>query len=265
MLIGVLALNLFGLALASFAGTLIAAGASTFLASVTTNLLTLRIFERLRLTQLGLSWTDASFRNFGLGLAGGVGSAALVMSLPVVLGQARLAVVGPFRPGSLLFVSVILLLAAASEELLFRGYAFQILWRKVGPFATVLPVAVLFAAAHQGNLNANSLALFNTFLWGIALGAAVLKTRDLWLASGLHFGWNWTLPLAGQKLSGFNLSVTGLEMQWSADALWSGGEYGPEGSVWTTLFVALLGVFLWKAPVRSQELALLAEPETADS
>jgi hypothetical protein len=41
-------------------------------------------------------------------------------------------------------------------------------------------------------------------------------------------------------------------MEWSAGTLWSGGEYGPEGSVLTTMVLLALALYLWKAPIRSQ-------------
>jgi 2-hydroxychromene-2-carboxylate isomerase len=49
------------------------------------------------------------------------------------------------------FVTVILIFGAAGEEILFRGYGFQVLLRSIGPFATILPVGVLFGALHAGN------------------------------------------------------------------------------------------------------------------
>ena len=50
---------------------------------------------------------------------------------------------------SLLFVSIILLFGAVGEEMLFRGYGFQVLVKAIGPFATILPMAVLFGLAHS--------------------------------------------------------------------------------------------------------------------
>jgi hypothetical protein len=74
----------------------------------------------------------------------------------------------------------------------------------------------------------------------------------LWLPIGLHFGWNFTLPLFGVNVSGLTIKLTGHEMEWSAGTLWSGGEYGPEGSVLTTMVLLALALYLWKAPIRSQ-------------
>ena len=165
----------------------------------------------------------------------------------------------PANLRSLLFVSAMLAFGAVGEELLFRGYGFQLLLRHAGPFATILPVAVLFAAAHSANLNSTPFGLVNTFLWGLVLGFAVIRSGDLWLAIGLHFGWNWSLPLFGVNLSGFKMSVSGYVLQWNAGDLWSGGEYGPEASVLTFAMMPLLAAALWFMPVVTQRLKLVSE------
>lgn len=179
----------------------------TFAAAAVANAIVLRIYERGNLASIGLGWTAASRRNLSFGLLGGIGAAMVVILVPVVL---RL---GDFEPvsgehlrwPSLLFVSILLLFGAVGEEMLFRGYGFQVLVKGIGPFATILPVSVLFGLAHSGNLNFGLLALINTILWGVVLGYAFLRSGDLWLPIGLHFGWNWALPLLGVNLSGFTI------------------------------------------------------------
>jgi len=160
---------------------------------------------------------------------------------------------------SLVFLSVVLLFGAIGEELLFRGYGFQILVRAIGPFATILPVSVLFGFAHAENLSFGTLPFLNTVLWGVLLGWAFIRSGDLWLPIGLHFGWNWALPLMGVNLSGFTMSVTGYTMHWSLGVLWTGGNYGPEGGLFTTAIVVVLFYYLHKAPIRHQTAFLLQE------
>jgi hypothetical protein len=126
-----------------------------------------------------------------------------------------------------------------------------------GTWATVLPMGVLFGLAHSTNEHVRPLALFNTMAWGVLLGYSVLRSGDLWLAIGLHFGWNWTLPLFGVNLSGFNIRVTNYSMTWTAGELWSGGAYGPEGGILCTLVLGALIIFLWKAPILQQNLPLI--------
>jgi hypothetical protein len=141
---------------------------------------------------------------------------------------------------AVLMVSIALMFGAVGEELLFHGYAFQVLMRAFGAFSVILPVGVLFGVAHLRNQNASIAGVLNTVLWGILLGFAFWRTEALWLSIGMHFGWNVVLPLFGANLSGFTMGVTGYTLHWTAGRLWSGGDYGPEGGLLTTLAVVAL-------------------------
>jgi uncharacterized protein len=233
----------------------------TFAAAAVANALALRIYERGNLSDIGLGWTAASRRNLSLGLLGGIGAALVVVVLPLALRMADFERVPDerLRWPSLLFVTILLLFGAVGEEMLFRGYGFQVLVRGIGPFATILPVAVLFGLAHSQNLNFGPLALFNTILWGVVLGFAFVRSGDLWLPIGLHFGWNWSLPLLGVNLSGFTMDVTGYAMHWKVGDKLSGGAYGPEGGLLTTAVAIGLIFFLIKAPIQHQETSLQEE------
>jgi len=227
----------------------------TFAAAAVANTLAVRIYERGRLSDIGLEWTAASRRNLSFGILGGIGAAMVVVVIPLLLRGAYLEPVPNehLRWPSMLFVSILLLFGAVGEEMLFRGYGFQVLVKGIGPFATVLPVAVLFGFAHSQNLNFGALALINTILWGVVLGYAYLRSGDLWLPIGLHFGWNWALPLLGVNLSGFTMDVTGYAMHWKIGERWSGGAYGPEGGLLTTIVAIGLFFYLAKAPIQHQE------------
>jgi len=228
----------------------------TFAAAAVANALALRIYERGNLSDIGLGWTAASRRNLSIGMLGGIGAALVVVLLPLALRLADFEAVPDerLRWPSLLFVSILLLFGAVGEEMLFRGYGFQVLVRGIGPFATVLPVAVLFGLAHSQNLNFGPLALFNTILWGVVLGYAYLRSGDLWLPIGLHFGWNLALPMLGANLSGFTMDVTGYTMHWKIQGPLSGGAYGPEGGLLTTAVAIGLFFYVGKAPVQQQGL-----------
>ncbi len=240
---------------------LVVAALGTFAAAAVANAIALRIYERAQLADIGLGWTTASRRNLALGFLGGIGAGAIVLGGPILIRVADLSPVPneSLKWPSLLFVSLVLLFGAVGEEMLFRGYAFQVLVRAIGPFATILPTAVLFGLAHFGNLNFTWIALLNTVLWGVVLGYAFIRSGDLWLPIGLHFGWNWTLPLFGVNLSGFTMGVTGYSLQWKIGALWSGGAYGPEGGLLTSAIIVALFFYLQRAPIQQQDAFLLRE------
>ena len=222
------------------------------------NLLTMRVFDRRPLTDIGLMGGRASWQNLALGLMLGGGAAALMLLAPILAGSGHLVARASagFSWASLLFYLAVLAVAAIGEELIFRGYAFQLLIQNLGPFATVLPVAVLFGLAHSGNPHSSLLAIFNTILWGVILGFAFLRSRDLWLPIGLHFGWNLVLPLFGVNLSGLTIDVSRFYYQWDLLPLWSGGDYGPEGGLLATIFAVALFFALLRVPVKAQRAAI---------
>jgi membrane protease YdiL (CAAX protease family) len=243
VLIGWLSLQIFGVILFVLTGNkVITATMATFAAAALANAITVRIYERGQLSAIGLGWAKTSSREFLLGLGSGAAAACVVLLLPISTGAAFFGRVPASEHiwASIALLLFVLLFAAFGEEMLFHGYAFQLLIRRLGAFATILPAAVIFGLAHMGNENSSLLGIGNTMLFGVLFGYAFLRTSALWLPIGLHFGWNVVLPLFGANLSGFTMGVTGYELRWKTTDLVSGGAYGPEGSLLTTAIVVAL-------------------------
>jgi membrane protease YdiL (CAAX protease family) len=236
------------------AGYLVGIIAITTLSAIFANWLALRIFEGRHLIDAGLWWNRASSENLGFGLLGGAGAACLVLLPPVLIGAAHFSGTPEDQPtfGTILFVLILLIAGVIGEELLFRGYGFQLLLSACGPYITIISLGALFALLHGRNPNADWFGLLNTAGFGILFGYAYFRSRDLWLPIGLHLGWNVMLPVFGVNLSGLRMRITGYEMSWTAGRLWSGGEYGPEASVLTSVVLLLLFFYLLRIPVRRQ-------------
>ena len=260
----VLGLLVFAAPLQFLGGYFVAATLTTFLTGLVANVLSVRIYEKFSPLDLGIRWNAASRRHALLGFGIGGLAALCVVALLLVTGGASIARVGPVSLPSLLFVAILLAAGAAGEELLFRGYGFQFLGSQIGDYAALLPISVLFGIMHSGNQGMTNLALANTMAWGAALGYAFLRSRDLWLPFGIHFAWNLVLPLFGGQLSGFTMSVTGLQLTPNPASGWSGGNYGPEGSVLTTVAVLAVIWYLRNAPIEAQASAFAPEPEPGD-
>jgi uncharacterized protein len=131
---------------------------------------------------------------------------------------------------------VLFLVAGLTEELLFRGYPFQILVESIKPFYAVLIMSVLFMVAHSGNPNIPVLGFLNIFLAGIWLAVGYLKTRTLWFPAGLHISWNffqntvYSYPVSGFPLEERTLFILNL----SGPEILTGGAFGPEGGLLAT-------------------------------
>jgi membrane protease YdiL (CAAX protease family) len=236
-------------------GYLVGLTVGSLVAAVFANSVSMAIFDSGKLTDVGFPWNRDALRNSGLGLAGGTGAALVVLCVPLMTGMARM-VPASQDPGSnwrtVLFFPVLLVCGAMGEELLFHGFGFQVLLKRFGTFTTILPVGVLFGLLHADNPHASKLGIANTMAFGILFGIAFLRSHDLWLPIGLHFGWNFTLPMFGVNLSGITIKPTGFEILWKAGSLWSGGDYGPEASILTSAVLLFLAVYLWRAPIARQ-------------
>ncbi len=220
-----------------------------------------RVIERRPLASLGLRVGLGGAGDFALGLAIGLVLIGGVVLFFGVVGW--VSWVPADEPGSWLAAATsmfaLLLGAAFVEELLFRGFPFQVLLRRFGPAAAVVVTALAFGGLHAGNPNTSMLALANISLAGLLLGIAYLRTGSLWLATGVHLGWNWAMGLSELSVSGLpEFGVPGIEAIVSGPSLWTGGAFGPEGGLAVTIS-SILGTFwLWRLGRRDVNLSALS-------
>jgi membrane protease YdiL (CAAX protease family) len=133
--------------------------------------------------------------------------------------------------------------AVFHEELLFRGYPFQKLWR-MNRLVAVAFTSIVFAALHGGNNAVSWLAMINLFLAGILLALAYARYERLWFPIGIHLAWNLLSgPVLGYNVSGFVANETVFRTVGRGTPWLTGGLFGIEGSVWIGI-VELAGVAL---------------------
>ena len=198
---------------------------------------------------LGLAIFPGCFRHAMVGLGCGVcviSLATLLLQLThaddVVLFAAR-------SGGSVLFLVCFLVLAAAFEEMAFRGYALARAADSVGPVVACLVSSALFGFAHSANPQATLLSTANTALAGVLLSIARLRSGALWMPIALHFAWNFSLgavfsfPVSGLALGATRFSSPGPGPMWL-----TGGAYGPEASVLLTAALAVAIPLLLRYP-----------------
>jgi uncharacterized protein len=226
--------------------------------------LAMAIFESRSLGDLGLHWRQGSRPNLLTGIAVGAGGAIVLIAGPVLTGLAHFeSVPGTgFSWRAALFTLALLFCGAAGEEIAFRGFPLQFLIRGYGAWVSILGIGILFGLLHGFNPGSTPLSMANTAGFGILFGVALLRSHDLWLPIGLHFGWNAALPFLGVELSGFTIQMVRYQLVWKAGNLWSGGTYGPEASLLATVVLLILFVVIRKIPVRKGRAYLLdPEPE----
>ncbi len=182
----------------------------------------------------------------GLAIGAGLMSAAVA-----VLGLAGFYHVAGMRPAEgMVPILGIALISGYGEELLVRVILFRILEEMVGTGWALAVTGALFGLAHLNNPHATLVSAVSITFAGVLLGAAYALTRRIWLAAGLHAGWNFFQGgIFGVAISGveghglLNASLTG------PPAL-SGGPFGVEGSVVAVVLCAAAAVPLLAAAAR---------------
>ncbi len=127
------------------------------------------------------------------------------------------------------------LLTGVMEETIARGVIFRITEKSLGSWIALAISALLFGLAHLGNPNATlGIAIGLAIQAGILLGAAYMLAGNLWLAIGLHAGWNFMQQaIFGGALSGGEVHAI-LTASLNGPAWLAGGGFGVEGSVVAT-------------------------------
>ena len=140
-----------------------------------------------------------------------------------------------------------------------RGILLQFLARAPRPAAAVALTSVAFALLHGWNPGVTHLAQLNTALFGAVFGLALLRHRSLWLATGLHLGWNVTQVALGANNSGITIRLTDLNLELQSRDWLTGSEYGLEGGVLASGAALALAVAVWRIPVGKASVPLLCE------
>jgi uncharacterized protein len=242
--------------IASFLGRdMIALTVPRLVAAAVSGALAMALFESRKLTDLGLHWNRSGGYNLLSGIAAGAAGAGLLIFVPVLMGMAHFQRGGDadvagitLRAG--IFTVALLFCGAAGEEIAFRGFPLQMLMRGYGAWASIAGMGVLFGLMHHFNPGSTALSTVNTAGFGVLFGYALLRSHDLWLPIGIHFGWNAALPFLGVPLSGFTIRVTEYQLVWKAGVLWSGGTYGPEASLLASFVLLAMTAVVWKMPLR---------------
>lgn len=139
-------------------------------------------------------------------------------------------------------------LAGTYEELLFRGYSFQLLCAGMGKWTATIAIALLFGLAHYPNPSATLMTASATALWSILLSIVLLRTKSLWCCVGFHFAGNLVQGFGFNSLvSGTRFTASLLQVQYSGDDWITGTQGGLEAALPTLLAVCIAAVWVLKS------------------
>ena len=136
--------------------------------------------------------------------------------------------------------------SAIFEETLMRGIIFRITEEKLGSYFALIISAVLFGAMHLVNPNSSLTAAIGIAIQaGLLLASAYIYSRNLWFPIAIHFAWNFTQSaIFGAKVSGNAISKTLITSKIEGAEWFTGGQFGPEGSIQATVFCFIVTIIL---------------------
>lgn len=141
------------------------------------------------------------------------------------------------------------------EELVFRGFLMISIIRKNTILVAVVANSLLFGLTHGLNNGFQVLALFNLILFGIFESIYLLKTGNIWGVSAIHSMWNFIQgDIYGFNVSGMAQSQSMFIFKISNCEIFSGGTFGLEGSLLTTIVLlsAINMVILYNTDLQPQ-------------
>jgi uncharacterized protein len=197
----------------------------------------------LKLTLADLRWrVTHRGAGFGFGVVAGMLAAGAGLAVGVLAGGAEwIPDEGTVADYLRATATTILILAPAAlaEEALFRGVPLVLLAHAVGRGTAVVLLAVVFALAHFANPNVTVLGIGNIALAGVFLGLAFYAPGGIWTAWGAHLGWNALLAALDTPVSGVPFPIPLVDYEPGAPAWLTGGRFGPEGGLASTLALTL--------------------------
>ena len=207
-----------------------------------------RNFEGRKYISMGMN-REKAVPHYFLGLGIGLLLMTLILLLTIVTGSEQLSICKEIKPGIIALFLGGFLIQGMSEEFIFRGYLMITIGGKVSPLPGLIVSSVFFSLAHAANPGFGPLVFFNLALFGGFAGLYIICTGDIWGACAIHSIWNFTQG----NIYGISVSGTGdVESIFrttaiSGSKILTGGDFGIEGSIFTTLILlAAIGLVLLK-------------------
>lgn len=160
-----------------------------------------------------------------------LGAGLILVGLAVLLATGSVKVTSAdFNGGLILPLVVEFICVAVAEEACFRGYVLRNIADTMGNVWGIVVSGLLFSIPHLLNPNSSAMSFTGILAAGVFLGTAYVFTRNIWLAAGIHFGWNFTQAMAGFRVSGLEVPSV-LTLGYPRMNVWNGGEFGFEASL----------------------------------
>ncbi len=208
-------------------------------------ILIVKAFEKRSLATLGFPLKNGAgkvvvLKSYLMGLVLGVGLMGMVYLLQLLTGQLRLTGMGLSSEQLIIFAAYIFMWIpqGAAEEVMTRGYMLPRLAVQFSRVGAVIISSLYFSFLHLMNTGVTPLAVINLALVAVFFACLALYSQHIWTVCACHSFWNLSQGnIFGLSVSGgtSTASILQNEVVAGTNPLLNGGEFGPEGSILTTI------------------------------
>ncbi|MCB0743708.1 MAG: CPBP family intramembrane metalloprotease [Ignavibacteriae bacterium] len=198
-----------------------------------------RFYDKRKITELSIKYLPKEM--FG-GFLFGFLTISLSTFILYLLGFYRVISIST-TDYSIKFFTV-LMLAALVEDLFHRGLIVRVCENWLGTHLTLV-IAMFVELQHIFNPNSDLFSFFFYLIWGFTMAMMFIYTKRIWLPFFFHLGWNFAQPFYGSNLTGTNDTGSIIQSKFTGPELLTGGALGIEGSIFTALFLLIIGIILF--------------------
>lgn len=202
-----------------------------------------RFIEKRSLGSMGMRKKN-SVRNYLIGLVVGFVMISVIVLAAKLTGAVKL-VAARYYTGIVLLYLLGFIVQGMSEEFIFRGYLMNSVGGKHSAALAIAVSSVAFSLAHLANPGFNFIAFLNIALFGLFAALYMICFDDIWGACAIHSIWNFTqgniygISVSGTTSAGENHSTLMQTVAVSDNALLTGGSFGIEASIITTVVLLI--------------------------
>lgn len=231
----------------SSVGMLISQGLD-FAALLIALILVIKVMEKKKFKDYGLTAVNRNYKDLVWGLLLGIVSMTIIFVILLATKNIELqdSLLKPKFSGYTVSGLVLFIIVAFKEEFLSRGYSITVLNQMNRPWLSIVLSSIMFSAMHFLNPNVKVLGLVNIVLVGVLFGYMFVKTKNLWMPIGYHLTWNYFQG----NIFGFAVSGTDphgiYTISTVKDNILTGGAFGPEAGILTTIVIVLGVLIVWR-------------------
>lgn len=213
----------------------------------------------LKRTNLSLGLVDPNkLKSYGKGIFLGFAMLSLVLLILKTLGFAEIV-----REANAFDLKLFLIFLPAwmiqgfEEEFLLRGILMNQMAARGKIRIAILANSLIFSIFHLGNAGFDLMASVNIFLMGLVFSLIFYLEDSLYLVGAAHSFWNmamaniYGIPVSGNSPTKFTLFNTSLK----GPEIISGGSFGIEASIITSLVLGLILIYLIRK-IKKQDLVI---------